>query len=82
MRESGVRAPEFWARPGVLPTLLSPFAAVWTSAARGRQSATKSARIDRPVICVGNLVAGGAGKHSVFVPTFGATRSVTRRIEA
>ena len=26
------------------------------------------------------IVAGGAGKHSVFVPTFGATRSVTRRI--
>jgi len=28
------------------------------------------------------VVAGGAGKHSVFVPTFGATRSVTQRIEA
>jgi len=26
------------------------------------------------------IVAGGAGKHSVFVPTFGSTRSVTRRI--
>jgi len=26
------------------------------------------------------VVAGGAGKHSVFVPTFGATRSVTLRI--
>jgi hypothetical protein len=28
------------------------------------------------------VVAGGAGKHSVLIPTFGATRSVTRRIEA
>jgi hypothetical protein len=27
------------------------------------------------------VVAGGAGKHSVLIPTFGATRSVTRRIE-
>jgi hypothetical protein len=27
------------------------------------------------------VVAGGAGKHSVFVPTFGATRSVTQRID-
>ena len=26
------------------------------------------------------IVAGGAGKHSMFVPTFGATRSVTRAI--
>jgi len=28
------------------------------------------------------VVAGGAGKHSVFVPTFGATRSVTQRVES
>lgn len=27
------------------------------------------------------LVAGGAGKHSAFIPTFGLSRSVTRRIE-
>ncbi|PON16087.1 hypothetical protein C2W62_20395, partial [Candidatus Entotheonella serta] len=26
------------------------------------------------------IVAGGAGKHSSCVPTFGATRSVTREI--
>jgi len=26
------------------------------------------------------IVAGGAGKHSAFIPTFGRTRSVTRRI--
>jgi hypothetical protein len=26
------------------------------------------------------IVAGGAGKHSAFIPTFGATRSVTRKI--
>ncbi|HEY7654460.1 MAG TPA: hypothetical protein VIG07_16715 [Methylomirabilota bacterium] len=28
------------------------------------------------------VVAGGAGKHSVLIPTFGATRSVTQRVEA
>lgn len=27
------------------------------------------------------IVAGGAGKHSCFVPTFGVTKSVTRKIE-
>jgi hypothetical protein len=27
-------------------------------------------------------LAGGPGKHSVVVPTFGATRAVTVRIEA
>ena len=28
------------------------------------------------------MVAGGPGKHSVVVPTFGATRAVTARIDA
>lgn len=28
------------------------------------------------------LVAGGAGKHSAWIPTFGASRSVTRKIAA
>jgi hypothetical protein len=27
------------------------------------------------------LVAGGPGKHSAFIPTFGMQRSVTRKIE-
>lgn len=27
------------------------------------------------------IVAGGAGKHSAFIPTFGVTKSVTKRIE-
>jgi len=35
---------------------------------------------DWPDIMV--IVAGGAGKHSVVIPTFGATRSVTRPILA
>jgi len=26
------------------------------------------------------VVIGGAGKHSAFIPTFGATRSVTRAL--
>lgn len=30
----------------------------------------------------GIVVAGGPGTHSVYVPTFGETRAVTRRIEA
>ena len=29
---------------------------------------------------IGIIVAGGAGTHSVYVPTFGDTRSVTRQV--
>jgi hypothetical protein len=27
------------------------------------------------------VVIGGAGKHSAFIPTFGATKSVTRALK-
>lgn len=57
-----VQAPEFWARPGILPALLSPAAAIWGIGARLRQRGAKPVRVGIPVLCVGNLVAGGAGK--------------------
>lgn len=57
-----MHAPEFWARPGILPALLSPAAAIWGLAARLRQRGAKPTRVGIPVLCVGNLVAGGAGK--------------------
>ena len=31
---------------------------------------------------IGIIVAGGPGTHSVYVPTFGQTRAVSRRIDA
>jgi tetraacyldisaccharide 4'-kinase len=59
---ASVRAPEFWARPGILPALLSPVASVWGFGAKLRQGGAKTVRLGIPVICAGNLVAGGAGK--------------------
>lgn len=58
-------APEFWTKPGLLSGLLLPFA--WGHAALGaaRRRFTSSWRAGVPVICVGNLVAGGAGKTPV-----------------
>lgn len=46
-----------------------------------------NAGMDAPVFQVQNpediiiVVIGGAGKHSAFIPTFGATRSVTRALK-
>jgi tetraacyldisaccharide 4'-kinase len=57
-----MRAPGFYFEPpGVAAKLLSPFAAIYgaAAAARIRQS---GARAKIPVICVGNLTLGGAGK--------------------
>src|SRR5690349_1747713 len=65
--------PEFWAHRGLLSTVLKPAAWVYGSAVRARQRWTTPWRAPVPVVCVGNLVAGGAGKTPV-------TLSLARRL--
>lgn len=57
-----MRAPDFWSRRGPLAVLLAPFG--WLYAAGGwfRFRLADPVRAPVPVVCVGNLVAGGAGK--------------------
>mgnify|MGYP001583150083 FL=1 len=73
-----------WERARVPLARLAPenierFAAIHPEGFKDKPPETPApiARDWRDVMVVG---AGGAGKHSVFIPTFGSTRSVTRRI--
>lgn len=50
-----------------MPTLLSPLAAVYGAVARYRQRQGTPYRSTLPTICVGNLVAGGAGKTPTVI---------------
>src|SRR5436305_8854485 len=61
-----MRAPEFWHEPpGLAARLLAPAGAVWDLAARLRRAVARPYRAPAPVLCVGNLVAGGSGKTPV-----------------
>jgi tetraacyldisaccharide 4'-kinase len=61
-----MRAPDFWSQPpGLLAALLTPAGAVWQAAGGLRRAAAQPYRASVPVLCVGNLVAGGAGKTPV-----------------
>jgi len=63
-----MRAPEFWDAPaGALAGVLAPLSAMWTGAAHFRRALARPSRAPVPVICVGNLVAGGAGKTPVVL---------------
>lgn len=59
-------APAFWAQPpGLLSELLLPVGAGWEAVGQLRQAFARPYRPPVPVACVGNLVAGGAGKTPV-----------------
>jgi tetraacyldisaccharide 4'-kinase len=62
-----MRAPDFWRHDGALARLLSPLAFAWQLAGSARRATTTPRRVGVPVLCVGNLVAGGAGKTPVVL---------------
>jgi hypothetical protein len=62
------------------PSNLERFAVIHPAGFRDRPPETL-APIAREWSDIMVVVAGGAGKHSVLIPTFGATRSVTQRID-
>jgi tetraacyldisaccharide 4'-kinase len=62
-----LRAPEFWRRDGAASWLLSPLAALYDLAVASRFATAHPAYASVPVICVGNLTSGGAGKTPVVL---------------
>jgi len=59
------RTPSFWTRSGPLSTCLLPISWLYGLGGRLRRSLVTPAATPGPVICVGNAVAGGAGKTPV-----------------
>ncbi|WP_420402642.1 tetraacyldisaccharide 4'-kinase [Nisaea sp.] len=60
-----MKAPGFWRSGGLLPALLTPASWIYRAAAALRAATSQTYRAPVPVVCVGNLVAGGAGKTPV-----------------
>lgn len=54
--------PFWWKRPGPLSFLLFPIGLLWGRAAALRMSLPPDASVSVPVLCIGNFIAGGAGK--------------------
>lgn len=62
-----MKAPQFWHKKSLISFLLLPVSWLYGIAMVGRYLLVTSKRIDKPIICIGNLIAGGAGKTPVAI---------------
>lgn len=76
-----MRAPGFWHEPaGVASTLLSPLGALYAAGTARRLRNGLRARVGVPVICIGNINAGGTGKTPTAIAV--AQRLADRGVKA
>lgn len=74
------RAPAFWGKPaGLEAALLAPVAAIFGAASARRMAQLPRARAAVPVVCIGNFVAGGAGKTPTALLVARLARELGRR---
>jgi len=67
-----MRAPLFWSRPrGIAAYALAPLEFLWTTATKRRLKNGPWAALPVPVICVGNINAGGTGKTPSVIALIG-----------
>ena len=57
-----MKTPEFWSHRGPAALALLPLTPLWWGAATLRRIFATAYRAPVPVICIGNLTAGGVGK--------------------
>ena len=62
-----MQSPEFWQRDGAAARLLDPIGRAYGFAGRLRRRLTRPWRAPVPVVCVGNLTAGGTGKTPLVI---------------
>ena len=60
-----IKTPEFWNHRGIMSVLLWPLSLIWAFASATRNHFATQSTAALPVICIGNVTAGGTGKTPV-----------------
>ena len=74
-----MRAPDFWQSRGLLAALLSPLGFLYGASVALKARFAKPLDPGLPVICVGNLTAGGSGKTPIAITIANALRARGRK---
>ncbi|MEE4187796.1 MAG: tetraacyldisaccharide 4'-kinase [Roseobacter sp.] len=78
-----MRAPDFWFRPADHPGLraraLAPLGWLYANATARRVAQPPDTRLDVPVVCVGNLNAGGTGKTPTVIAVLAELTAMFRQ---
>ena len=74
-----MRAPDFWQSGGALAALLSPLGCLYGASVALKARFARPADSGLPVICVGNLTAGGSGKTPIAIAIAAALRARGRK---
>lgn len=62
-----LKTPQFWSERNTIALSLMPFSVIYFLVSSLRKFFQKPYKISKPVICVGNLIAGGSGKTPVAI---------------
>ena len=62
-----MKTPTFWTSPSFISQLLAPLGKLYALATSLRIKFGHTQKVNRPVICIGNITAGGTGKTPVAV---------------
>lgn len=71
-----MKTPQFWTEQGFLSNLLRPVGKIYAAATAWRLKSRVPHKAERPVICIGNLTAGGTGKTPVSLSIAEMLRSM------
>lgn len=66
-KRTNLKTPKYWNKKGLVSTILLPLGCLYALATSLRIRYIKSKKTSVPVICIGNLTAGGTGKTPVAI---------------
>ena len=62
-----MKTPIFWQHKGLIATILLPLSWLYYAIHKARTTKISRTKLNKPVICVGNITAGGAGKTPTVI---------------